>query len=357
MKNINKKKAFTLAETLITLTILGVVAAITIPSLIQKYLEATNRTKVKKAMAAYEKVIRQLIVENNITGSIKSVFAKGQCDETSKYFKAIQIITGNKCRFQTSDKVWWDIYDIERPVISIKDELTDEMVNDIRLHPENYMGDENMFLMTGDIDGNGILRINDKEDTELTDYEKDYLDALFAYIQDAINPQRTCSDSTKNNNGSFISCTVKKYNGTQVYDSEGKIISGTLYCDEDYQSAPCHKLKVKYDAEGNYKYTIIAQEDNDVLYGTADAGISPGWMLPSDNISSQYAYMADCTSTECNKCFGDIEACKAIGYTKCNESSVYLGNSEHKGSDWGIYLGGANSYNEPTYTGMICTEE
>ena len=50
----NTKQGFTLAETLITLTILGVVAAITVPSLINKQIESANRTKVKKAMAVYE---------------------------------------------------------------------------------------------------------------------------------------------------------------------------------------------------------------------------------------------------------------------------------------------------------------
>ena len=45
-----EKKAFTLAETLITLTILGVVAAITVPSLINKQSESVDRTKLKKAM-------------------------------------------------------------------------------------------------------------------------------------------------------------------------------------------------------------------------------------------------------------------------------------------------------------------
>ena len=67
-----KRVAFTLQETLITLTILGVVASITIPALIQKYIEATSRVKVKKAMAAYEKAVNQMVVENNISGLIKS---------------------------------------------------------------------------------------------------------------------------------------------------------------------------------------------------------------------------------------------------------------------------------------------
>ena len=57
-----KKEGFTLAETLITLTILGVVAAITVPMLINKQTEAANRTKLKKAMAVYEKALNQMII-------------------------------------------------------------------------------------------------------------------------------------------------------------------------------------------------------------------------------------------------------------------------------------------------------
>ena len=47
----SNKKAFTLAEVLITLTILGVVAAITIPSLVNRQGEVAARTKLKKAIA------------------------------------------------------------------------------------------------------------------------------------------------------------------------------------------------------------------------------------------------------------------------------------------------------------------
>lgn len=44
----NKNKGFTLAEVLITLGIIGVVAAMTIPALVNKYQEKVTVTKVKK---------------------------------------------------------------------------------------------------------------------------------------------------------------------------------------------------------------------------------------------------------------------------------------------------------------------
>ena len=116
-----QQKGFTLAETLITLTILGVVAAITVPSLINKYSESANRTKVKKSMAAYEKALNQMIIENDLKGSVGAVKAwadtEADCALTTVYFKKI---LGSGCIFQTADKVWWDISDIKSAINKIK---------------------------------------------------------------------------------------------------------------------------------------------------------------------------------------------------------------------------------------------
>ncbi len=46
-----KKKGFTLAEILITLGIIGIVAAMTIPTLISNYKKKEYSTKIKKFIA------------------------------------------------------------------------------------------------------------------------------------------------------------------------------------------------------------------------------------------------------------------------------------------------------------------
>lgn len=48
MKNFKTQKAFTLAETLITLVIIGVIAAITVPSLMQNFGNLSNNVALKK---------------------------------------------------------------------------------------------------------------------------------------------------------------------------------------------------------------------------------------------------------------------------------------------------------------------
>jgi len=47
------KKGFTLAEVLITLGIIGIVAALTMPALITKYQEQALRTQFKKAFSVF----------------------------------------------------------------------------------------------------------------------------------------------------------------------------------------------------------------------------------------------------------------------------------------------------------------
>ena len=48
MRNFKTQKAFTLAETLITLVIIGVIAAITVPSLMQNFGNLSNNVALKK---------------------------------------------------------------------------------------------------------------------------------------------------------------------------------------------------------------------------------------------------------------------------------------------------------------------
>ena len=171
-------KAFTLAETLITLTILGVIAAITVPMLINKQMEAANRTKVKKAMANYEKALNQMIIDNDVKGDIAGVLNTVGCTITSPYFKKIN---GDGCIFQTADKVWWDITNIEQPLISLKDEITDENSAALRAKADSLDKDKTSFVMVGEIK-NGILRINDKGVTLSSTNKGKYLDKLYSFM-------------------------------------------------------------------------------------------------------------------------------------------------------------------------------
>lgn len=92
----NMKKAFTLAEVLITLGVIGVVASMTMPSLINKYRERQTISAVKVAYSifsqAYLFVVNEYDSLDNLVDSTKSDKENAQTmfNELSKYIKKIK---------------------------------------------------------------------------------------------------------------------------------------------------------------------------------------------------------------------------------------------------------------------------
>lgn len=80
---IQNKLAFTLAEVLITLAIIGVVAAMTIPTLISNYEEKATVTKVKQFYAMLNQTLMLAVVEN---GDISS-WNYSEVSDFAKYIK------------------------------------------------------------------------------------------------------------------------------------------------------------------------------------------------------------------------------------------------------------------------------
>ena len=103
------KKAFTLAEVLITLSILGVVAALTIPSLVNRQSEMAAIVKLKKAVSQFEQVTEVYMAEEeaqNMVNMVKSSSSDTECNGLAKYFKIVKENDG-KCDFTTADGVRW----------------------------------------------------------------------------------------------------------------------------------------------------------------------------------------------------------------------------------------------------------
>jgi len=65
-KSLVSKIGFTLAEVLITIAIIGIVAALTIPNLVMKYQKHVVETHLKKAYVTFTEVINRSIVDNGV---------------------------------------------------------------------------------------------------------------------------------------------------------------------------------------------------------------------------------------------------------------------------------------------------
>ena len=115
----NSKKAFTLAEVLITLSILGVVAALTIPSLVNRQSEMAAIVKVKKAISQFEQVAEVYMAENNET-NINGMIKNATCDGLTEYFKMVN--KTSNCIFTTADGVQWNFkYDANGSSVFVYD--------------------------------------------------------------------------------------------------------------------------------------------------------------------------------------------------------------------------------------------
>ncbi len=103
---LNKKIGFTLAEVLITLAVIGVVAALTIPTLAKKYQNAQYVSALKKAYTQMNQVFLRMAVDSGQSDSIQSYFDfitdtntsfKASGDAIASYYKV-----GKNCGVNTS---------------------------------------------------------------------------------------------------------------------------------------------------------------------------------------------------------------------------------------------------------------
>ena len=96
-----KKCAFTLAEVLITLGIIGVVAAITLPTLIQNHQKQTYVTALKKAYSNLQNAYAQMALDEDVTEWEQTYcfscgFVYGSpgheacCNRVKKYFNVVK---------------------------------------------------------------------------------------------------------------------------------------------------------------------------------------------------------------------------------------------------------------------------
>ncbi len=83
----NSKKGFTLAEVLITLAIIGVVAALTIPSVVKNYQKTQTVTKLKKAWSIINQAYNNSQAENGMYQTWDSAFDIGAKEYFNRYWK------------------------------------------------------------------------------------------------------------------------------------------------------------------------------------------------------------------------------------------------------------------------------
>ena len=198
----SSKKGFTLAETIITLTVLGVVAAITVPALVRNHIENSNRVKLKKSMSVYDYAFNKMVVENGIKGDdgITAFAPLNNCSNTSEYFKIAETLSddnGTNCRFKSMDGVFWDISDIRKPIVALREQDLNSATANSRTN--------RAFYFYGWFDNNGTVRVDDLQ--AIGEDDRASLQALYDFLagktKTSLEEVSVCDSWCKYVNGAY----------------------------------------------------------------------------------------------------------------------------------------------------------
>ena len=215
-----RKAAFTLAETIIALTVLGIVAAITVPQVVRRQIEAANRAKIKKVMTIFDFLMNKLTTENNLksNGAVEE-WADDNCQNTANYFKVVKKAENPKegkdfCRFRTADGVWWDIENIMSPTVALKESELD--------NPEA----KTTFNLKAWFDNVG-LRVDDLN--AVPEENKLALQKLYNYVSGKESSSAKDNSITPPKNVPPLKWCIPDFDICFTYDEEGRITSDGLY--------------------------------------------------------------------------------------------------------------------------------
>ena len=112
-----KFKAFTLAEVLITLAVIGIVAALTIPALVKNYQERTWSTASQVFERKLEEALKSMNAQETLAGYSTT---KDFVNELSKHIKITKICENNELTSCFSEKVYWGVDKEEVEISKIK---------------------------------------------------------------------------------------------------------------------------------------------------------------------------------------------------------------------------------------------
>lgn len=154
------KKGFTLAETLTVLSIIGAVAAITIPSLYINSKNTENISKIKKAVSTYDSLIRRVAVENRLATNerLSSYLTRLDCQNLRNYMR---LTIADGCTIKTTDGLWWQFGSIDyKPyaVVGLKKDYVEQFDGN---NIPDVADTAPIFVFAATYD-NGRLHINDE---------------------------------------------------------------------------------------------------------------------------------------------------------------------------------------------------
>lgn len=342
-KEIKNKKIFfgyTLAEAICVLVVLGIVASITIPPVVRRQIEASNRTKIKKAYKVYDFLVNKITVENDIhTKTALREYGLG-CQVIADTFKVKRFakipnsVQDNICRPEGSDGVWFDFTNLDEPIVALSEEGLDDHKN------------RTTFKFQTDYDANGAPRINDIEYNDVAQvikllnfmYGEKMTDKISRVSKGPVKGFSADCFTLYGLDGGYKSCTrttmsYKKVSGKVywtigyiVYDENGKEIEEGLGCTLDKKCKEAYHAIA--DDNGGYHELTLDKDSDYFKYISSH----PNEINDIYEKNEEYAYLTNHEMEDLLKLYNaKMSACVKIenDYTYTIDYSSTCGNGEY----------------------------
>ena len=254
-----KKAAFTLAEVLITLAIIGIVAALTIPTLVQNYQTKAWDTASEVFQRKLEESLKVMNVQGTLAGYTTT---EAFVDELSKHIKITRICDNDDITTCFADKVTWGTENEEVEMADVK--------------RASHFGQDSWGTNTVGVQFangvNGVIAYNPTETCKQDPYSNQITGtSCLAILYDV--------DGFKNpntQNKDLRSINVSSLGGSSCSFEVGGICFGTLFKPTALTLAECEAQKGELGINACYY-------DSDYWAGAVKACHDQGKRLPNDS--------------------------------------------------------------------------
>ena len=254
-----KKAAFTLAEVLITLAIIGIVAALTIPTLIQNFQQEAWDTASEVFQRKLEESLKVMNVQGTLAGYTTT---EAFVDELSKHIKITRICDNDDITTCFADKVTWGTENEEVEMADVK--------------RASHFGQDSWGTNTVGVQFangvNGVIAYNPTETCKQDPYSNQITGtSCLAILYDV--------DGFKNpntQNKDLRSINVSSLGGSSCSFEVGGICFGTPFQPTALTAADCNANKEKYGIQ------TCRTTDDDFWGGAMKACAEQGKRMPTD---------------------------------------------------------------------------
>ena len=342
------KSAFTLAEVLITLAIIGIVAALTIPTLVQNYQERAWNTASQVFQRKLGEALRVMNVQGTLAGYTTT---EAFVDELSKHIKITRICENDDITTCFADTVTWGDEEVDMSKIKKAKNFGDDKVG----WDTNTVGVQFANGVNGVIAYNPDCRQNQFSNDVITIGENGIGTNCLAilYDVDGFKNPNTEGKDLKNLNVTSLggsNCAIELSDGTcftAPFIPTAHVWNG---CDTNGTTSDPDDLA--FMSKYSLQYCLASSDGpNDYWAGAVKACKDMGSSLPSQEQLDQLArdlYPGTTINTDFTTSYGDRanDLAVSMGFISSPSSTFFLWSSEEYGKNLAYHR---NFYS--TYTG------